>query len=283
MHTLRLLAGCIAIGSMGLTAVAQDGQPKNERPPVRPARPDGPPGDRAPRELLSPEKAKAAWTVEATGVAKHVGASDDQAKAVVIAYAAARESQAKASEKTRQELMEKAQKAGGDDGGPGGRGGLGAEGMKAMEEINAKEREKLHKALAATLSADQTTKAMASLGTFNRQWDLMVDTIVGFGLDGAKQQDALNAIEEFVVVQGKIRPGAGAAGGGDREAMRSAMQESRQKLNDSMKKVLSADQLTKFEEATRGGGRGPGGPGGPRGGGRGGDNKGGDNKGGGGG
>jgi hypothetical protein len=166
--------------------------------------------------------------------------------------------------------MEKARQAGGDEGGPGGRGGLGAEGLKAMEEMNAREREKLQKALSATLSTDQTTKAIASLGTFNRQWDVMADAIAGFGLDSAKQQEALNAVEDFVIAQGKIRPGAG----GDREAMRSAMQESRQKLNDAMKKLLSEEQLAKFEQTTRGGGRGFTGPGGP-GRGRGGDDKGG--------
>lgn len=272
MHTLRWMVCGVAIGSMGLTAAAQDAPPKPERPAVRQPRPEEPPRA-GPREQMPPEKAKAAWALEATGVSKRVGASDDQAKAVVKVYTEARESQAMAADKMRQEQREKARQGGGDDG--GGRAGPGNEGMKAMEEMNAKEREKLQKSLGATLSADQTTKAMASLGTFNRQWDQMADAIAGFGLEGAKQQEALNAIEDFVIAQGKIRPGAG-AGGGDREAVRSAMQESRQKLNETLKKALSAEQFAKFEETTRGG-RGPGGPGGPRGGRpeRGGDEKGG--------
>src|SRR5689334_8063253 len=151
MHTLRLVVCCAAVGTMGLSALAQDGAGKAERPPARQPRPDGPPPGAGQREPLSPEKAKAAWTLEATGVAKRIGASDDQAKGMVKAYAEARESQAKASDKTRQEIMEKAR--GGDEGG-GGRGGFSTEGLKAMEEMNAKEREKLQKALAATLSAD---------------------------------------------------------------------------------------------------------------------------------
>lgn len=216
--------------------------------------------------MMPPEKAKAAWSLQATGVAKRVGADDAQIKAVVLAYTEARESQGVASDKMRKEMAEKAAKnrESGDDaggpGGPGGRGGFNAESMKAMEDMNAKERDKLKKALAATLSQDQTTKALASLGTFNRQWDGMADILAGFGLDAKKQQDALNATEDFVVAQAKARAGA-AGGGGDPEAMRTAMQETRQKLMDSMKKILSEDQMGKFEGSMRGG-RGPGGPGG---------------------
>ncbi len=268
MRALRVVVSCVVVGTMALGAAAQPpGQPKGEgrrpapagqpgQPPASPREPGQPgPG----REALAPEKAKAAWELEATGVAKHLGAKDEQVKDVVKAYSEARTSHGAAMEKLRKEQMDKAEKArkegGGDENSPGrGRGGMGPEAQKAMEDLNKTEREKLHKALGATLSAEQATKAIASLGTFNRGWDNMVDTIAGFKLDAGKQTTSLDAIETFVVEQAKARESAA----GDREAMRTAMQDARKKLLDVMKKTLTEEQLTKFE-AAMGGGRGPGG------------------------
>lgn len=285
MRALKLLACCVVVGGMSMTVLGQEKGPGGERParPARGERPEGGPGGpgAGPREAMSPEKSKAAWDVQATGVAKRLTLKDEQTKAVVKAYAEARTSHQAAAEKLREELANKASEGNKDEknekkdkkdrkpeGKPegekqrpaagGGRGGFGAEALKAMEELNTSERAKLEKALAATLSAEQTTKALASLGTFNRQWDGMASTIAGFKLEAAKQQTALEAIEDFVVAQSKARAGAG---DGDREATRTAMQESRQTLAESLKKVLSEDQAKTFEESMRGGGmRGPGGP-----------------------
>jgi hypothetical protein len=216
---------------------------------------------------MSPEKAKAAWDLQAHGVAKHHGLSEDQAKTVAKAYAEARESQKTAADKQRKELMEKAR-----DGAAGGGGrGLGPEAMKAMEDLNKGEREKFEKALVAGgISAEQAGKLSASLGQFNPAWDVMVDTLAGFKLDAAKQQEGLNAIEAFVMAGSKARTGNPE----DREANREAMQGARTKLTDSLKGILDEEQLKKFESTIRGaggrqGGR-PGGPGGPGGGGGGG-------------
>lgn len=272
MRSLNVFVSCIALGTLALSATAQNEPPA--RPAVRPARPadagapqPGGPGGARPQQL-SPEKAKAAWEVEATGVAKRAMVEDAKIKDVVKAYSEARASYDAAAEKMRAEMRAKAEdKGGGNDKGGGG-GGRGAEMMKAMEDLNKAEREKLQKALGAAVSQDQTTKLMASLGTFNRQWDAMADSISGFGLEAKKQQDALNAVEDYVVAQAKIRGGGPDA---DPEARRSANQESRTKLTDSLKKVLSEEQMKKLEPMLGGGrGRGPGGPGGGGGGGQGG-------------
>src|SRR5262249_46346373 len=96
--------------------------------------------------------------------------------------------------------------------------------------------------------------------------DNMADAVAGFKLDATKQQDALVAMEDYVVAQGKAR---GQLRDGDRDAIRTAMQEAREKLSASMKKLLSEEQFKKFESTMQGGfgGRGGGGGRGPGGGG----------------
>jgi Spy/CpxP family protein refolding chaperone len=262
MRRFNVLFTCLALGAAACTAAAQE-TPRPPGPPGERPGPGGPPGEGRggfARQQLSPEKAKAAWELQATGVSTHAGLDADKTKAVVKAYVEARTSHNEESDKIRKE-MEKLR----DEGGGPGAGGFGPL-VEKLEDLNKSERAKLEKSLGSSLSPEQATRVTASLGTFNRNWDNMVDTVAGFKLEDAKQTDALNAMEEFVIAQAKAR----ASAGDDRDALRTAMQESRQKLLDSMKKVLSEEQLEKFE-ASLGRGRGPGGPGGPGGrGGRGG-------------
>ena len=196
--------------------------------------------------MVSPEKAKAAWEVEAKGVAGRLGLDAEKTKALAKAYSDARESHTAAQTKMFDEMR--------------GGGGDRTEMRQKMEDMNKAEREKFEKALGATVNADQKTKVMGSLGTFNQQWDRVADAIVGFNLEPKKHQDVLNAVEDWVVAQGKARANMA---GGDREAAQTAMQESRKKLVDTVKPLLTEDQLGKFEAAMGRGGRGgPGGPGG---------------------
>ncbi len=272
MRSLKCLFATLAIGAVATTALAQ-AQPAQPPAPGQPAeRPARPAPGRMPQ--LSAEKLHAAWELQATGVAKRLGVEDAKVKDVAKAYAEARTNQEAAMEKARKD-MESKRDAGGAQPGPGG--GRGAEALKAFDDVNNAERAKLQKALAAFMIEEKAAKAATSLGTFNRQWDNFADTIAGFKLEPAKQQDALNAIEDYVVAQSKLR---GQVQGGDREAMRNSIQEARKNLSDSLKKVLTEDQLKQFEASMgagmRGGsgGRGPGGGGG----GGGGDDKGGGGK-----
>jgi len=289
MRTLKALVCCVAVGVVavaGSLATAQDGKPKQDEKPKTDlprggggaggggggGQPGGAGGGRprqgGPGAALSAEKQKAAWELEATGVAKRLGVADDKIKGVATAYAEARASQVAALTKMREDLMKKPADKDDDKEGDAPRPRGGPEAMQAMEETNKAEREKLQKALGAALTPEQTTKAMKSLGTFNRQWDMMVDAVAGFNLEAAKQQSALEAIEDFVGSQEKVRS---AGADGDREAMRTAMEGARAKLTEAIKKVLSEEQLTKFEELMGRGGRGMGGrPGGGGGGGGGG-------------
>lgn len=288
MNCVRLVLCGIALGSFSLGVFAQN-QQSDQQPEQQSGRQ---PGQRAPGEgrgpgmgfggrQLSPEKAKAAWELQAKGVAGRLGLNEAQTKSLVSAYLAAREAVGTASEKIRQEAMQAGQE-----------GGMEAmrESMKKIEALSATERENLKKALAGSLSSEQVEKAMTSLGTFNRQWDRVVDVFGTFKLDASQQQTGLNAIEEYAVTLAAAQaqaqaamnqrraegggPGEGGGGGaggggGERDAIRTANQEGRQHLLTALQPLLNKEQVTKIEEALPGAGRGPGG-GGRRGGGGGG-------------
>ncbi|CAG0977711.1 hypothetical protein PHYC_01594 [Phycisphaerales bacterium] len=254
MRTMKLFASCLVMGALALSAVAQPEKPASDRPSQPPAG-DRPPGD-APRPrmgmpALSPEKAKAAWEAQAKGVAAGLGLDETKTNAVVKAYTDSRVSHNQATEKLRKERRD-----------AGGGGGGGPDAMadmrKKAEEMLKGEREKLEKALAASLSAEQVTKAMEPLGTFNPQWDVLTDTVSGFGLDSTKAADASKALQEYVVAMGKGRNSE------DRDAARAAMQEARKSMLETMKGLLTEEQNKKFTAAVNGGrGRGDGpGPGG---------------------
>lgn len=267
MRNMHALVAGLAISTLSVAALAQ--------PPAAPAPPATKPADKAPEApkappeagrpaqgggggQLSAEKSKAAWELEANGVAKRLALKDEVTKPLVKAYTDARTSQNDAYTKLRDE-QRKARQEGG-----GGGGGGGAEMRTALEALNKKEKEKFEKALPAGLSPDQKTKVMASLGSFNIQWDRMADAIAGFKLEPAKQQAALDAIEDNVLAIAKLN--AAATGENpDREAQRTGRTEARTKMTDALKKVLSEEQMKKFEEtipAGRGGGGGNGGGGG---------------------
>ncbi|MBX3357302.1 MAG: hypothetical protein KF745_02630 [Phycisphaeraceae bacterium] len=231
---------------MSLPVLAQPNQGggRGGQPQPRERQGGGPQGAGGPRQAMSPEKAKAAWELEAQSVAKKLGLSENETAALVKAYTQARESHNAAT----QALRERAREGGGGEGGDEGGRGRMREGMRELQELNAAERTKLEKSLGSSLSPEQTQKAVAVLGTFNRRWDQMVDTIAGFNLEGAKRDQALDAIEEFVTAQAKAMPGPGANREDiDPEALRKTMQESRQNLTTALKPVLSEDQMKQFE------------------------------------
>lgn len=282
MNCVRLVLCGIALGSFSFGALAQN-QQSGQQPGQQSERQ---PGQRAPGEgrgpgmgfggrQLSPEKAKAAWELQAKGVAGRLGLNEAQTKSLVSAYLTAREAQGTAAEKIRQEAMQAGQE-----------GGMEAmrESMKKIEEVSTTQRENLKKALAGSLSSEQVEKAMASLGTFNRQWDRVVDVFGTFKLDAAQQQQGLNAIEDYAVTLAAAQAqaqaamnqrraegggpgeggGAGGGGAGERNGIRTANQEGRQQLLTALQPLLNKEQVTKIEEALPGAGRGPGGAGGGR-------------------
>lgn len=272
MKRINVLLACVALGSFGLSAYAQDKAPKPADKPAQPAdggqpRRGGPGGPGGGGGQMSAEKSKAAWEAQAASVAKRLGYNDEQTKAVTKAYLEARESYNTASAKAREEAMKKMQeeREKNQDNQDGGRRGAGmAEMQKAMEAVTKAEKEKFEKALPGSLSGDQRSKTIASLGAFNRQWDTLTDTLLGMKLDAEKQQTAMAALEDYSAAVGKLRPSGGAAtppSDADREKMRTEMESARKKLTDSLKAVMTDDQIKKFEESMNRG-RGQGGRGG---------------------
>ncbi len=176
---------------------------------------------------LDPEKAQAAWTLAARGVANDLGLSKKVTSQLIDAYKAARESYQKAMEELR---------------------GTGDRGFEGFRELAGKERGKLETALKGFLNDKQAAEAIASLGTFNREWDRFLDVIAGFNLDDEKLFKALALVSTYVVDFDKARSSAMASQ--DWESIRTAREELKGKLDSGIAEVLSKEQLATWNEAT---------------------------------
>jgi hypothetical protein len=235
-QSLKQLAVLLAMGLLSFAAVPADAQ--------------GGRGQGGPR--LTPEELEAAWTLEAEGVANDIGASDGETAKVVAAYIAARTSQNAAMREARQAWR--------DEGGGGGGGGRGN--FQALREITTKERDALQTALGMIVSADKAATATESLGTFNRQWDMMANTLAAFGLADEKQNACLTLIADYVVSADQARSEAFA--NRDFQSFRTISQEQKSALDTLMANQLSEEQLVTWKENTARRGFGGGGGGGQR-------------------
>ena len=202
-------------------------------------------GQRGPQ--MSPEEAAAAWTLQATHVARALDLSKEQTTTLVDAYKAARESYQTAVREKMQEM-----RGGADEGDRQAR----FRGMReAQQEVAKAEIAKLEKALSG-IGEEKTKKAVAQLGTFNGEWDRMVQVIAGFNL-GDKQGKALDLTSTYNLDYTATRNEVMASG--DREAMRGVREEHKTKLDDGLKAILSEEQMASWTQATQRRGRGGGG------------------------
>jgi hypothetical protein len=188
----------------------------------------------------SPEKMAKAWALEAKTVAQDLGLPAELTAKLVDAYKAARESQ----------MAAVAAKLG---------QGRGQRDFAAIREVAQAEKAKFETALKGFLNPEQTTKALAVLGTFNRRWDLMAAALDGMNLDEKKMAEAMKLVAGYVAESDKAMQAAMASG--NRESMRETGTKLKEKLDGDMAKILSAEQMTKWNEATARRG-GPGRPGG---------------------
>jgi len=257
MRLFHVFISSLAMGLSVMPALAQD-KPGQDKPSQE--APEGGPRPRREGQMppqLPLEKATAAWEVEAKNVARSLGLSADQTKQVVATYGDARKSHYDAAAKLRQDMADKMKEARESGKSPDEMREAMDDIQKQREQLVETQRTKLKTELSKTLTGDQLTNAMTPLGTFNPNWDTMVDAIIGFKLDEAKNNDSLSAIEKYVVVISKPRSVD------DPQANRAANQEARKKLLDTVKPLLSDEQLGTFQRTLTGGGRGPGGrPGG---------------------
>jgi hypothetical protein len=115
-------------------------------------------------------------------------------------------------------------------------------------EVNQAEKAKFETALKGFLNPEQTTKALATLGSFSRRWDPMVEALDGMNLEEKKKAEAMKLVADAVAESDKAMQAAMASG--DRESVRDTMTKLREKLDADMGKILSAEQMTKWTEAT---------------------------------
>ncbi len=275
------------VAVLALPALAQDAQkpaspsePAQGDRPQRPRNQDGQPGGgggggRQGGPQLSAERSAAAWKLQAEGVAKRFDLDPTSTNTLVDAYLTQRKGNQVESDKLRDEMRKEMENdAGGDR----------REAMRKMmikqDEMQKTSREAFRTSIAGVLKGEQLDRAMKSLGAFNRQWDQAVDAVAFFKLDAAKQQKALEALEDYVVTGGEIMAKAramfeiGDMSGGQK--LREEADKARQQCIDAVKPMLTQEQAIKFEEALPRGmggmrgpggfGGGPGGGGGPRGG-----------------
>ncbi len=229
-----LVIGAFAVTVSGISARAQPGGGPGGGGP-------GGPGGGLPPEVRA--KVEAA---QAQAVAASLTLDAEKSGKLAEAYSAAR----KAAAESRPE------------GGGGGRGDWEAM-LKAQEENRAK----MQESFKAFLDEAQAKEAAAILGGNARQWDRLVAVILGFGLEEAKQAEALGHTVTYVKASVKAREDN--AGSGNFEGVRTAMAAAKKTLDDAIAPLLSDAQKAEWTEKTargpRGGGerRGEGGPGGP--------------------
>lgn len=180
---------------------------------------------------LAPEKAEAAWQLEAGCVAKALELSEENTQGLVDAYKAARTSH-------QEGIQALFTDTGGDRGSR----------FQAFREFREKELGKLDEALKGILTEAQAAKAIVSLGTFDRRWDGYVDTLAGFELGDEKLTKALVLVNQYVVDADKVMREAMA--NQDLMSMREARRELKEKLDTALAAVLSEDEQAKWGEAT---------------------------------
>ena len=187
---------------------------------AQPPGPGGPPGP--------PEKNEKAWNIEANAVAQSLTLSPELTTKLADAYKAARESLMEAHRAAMK---------------PGERPD-----PAKMREVTQAEKAKFEAAVKAFLNPEQTTKAVAILGAGGRRLDPMAIALDGLNLDEKAKSAAWKLVFDYLVEADSAMPTA--AAGGDRQAMREKAGTLKAKLDADMAKVLSADQLTKWNEAT---------------------------------
>jgi len=167
---------------------------------------------------------------------------------VVKAYRRARTSQNEGIAKIREEFAGKRSDPGPDrpvhTANRGGRGAVFAEVRQRTEALAKAEVERLREALLeAGLTPPQTDRAMVTLGSFSRQWDMIVARMNEFELPEARSEAAHEAVHEYIATLARVDRT-------DRGAMREVSQDAREKLRKDLASVLSEEQLEQLRRWT---------------------------------
>ena len=179
---------------------------------------------------LPPEEAVKAWAVQVNVLSKDLGLTEDESDKVKKVYQGSRE-----------ELQKAIQEAIGE-------GGVGPDRFAEVREITDQQRKKLLGQLKGILGEDKGNKATGTLGTFNRQWDVFTAALTGLGLSEDTLQTAMGHVGKYVVAMEEARRTA--IENSDFQSIRTARQELKAKLDESLAGVLTEEQLAKWKEAT---------------------------------
>jgi hypothetical protein len=244
MQRAQSIVVLAAVCFLGLPAL---GQAQDQAQDQAPERRGG--GRQAPRSQMTTEQSKAAWETQAKSVASQLGVVDPNAQAMTTVYLTARKSYREAVGAARAAARKEREAAGGgDDGGQGpvgrDRRGSGARFAKVRDA----EREKLQSALEPYVQAENLKTAVAILGSFDRSYDGMTNTLLGFELGDEKTMKAMASLNESVVARGKLADM-------DREKRRDAMVDMRDDLMAGLSVVLDGEQLEALQKSMRRGGR----------------------------
>lgn len=223
-----LVLGALAVTAAGISAVAQPaGGPGAGGPGGGPGGPGG--GGGIPPELRAKIEAAEAQTVAAS-----LNLDAEKTGKLAEAYSAARKA---AAEKGPDQV------ARGD--------------WEAMRKIQEENQAKMAETFKGFLDEAQAKEAASVLGGNGRQWDRLVGVVLGFGLDEAKQKEALGHTLAFVKASSKARAESFAAG--NPESARTGMMAAKKAMDDAIALLLSDAQKAEWAEKTSRGPRGGGG------------------------
>lgn len=211
------LIGALAVTVAGISAMAQPG-----------GGPGGPGGGMSPEEKAKVEAA------QAQTVAASLNLDAEKSAKLAEAYSAGR----KAAAENRPE------------------GGGGGRDFEAMLKIQEENRAKLEEAFKGFLDEAQAKEAASILSGNARQWDRHVGVILGFGLEEAKQKEALG--HTLAYVKASIKAREDNAGAVDFDAVRTAMVASKKTLDEAIAPLLNDAQKAEWTEKTSRGPRGGG-------------------------
>lgn len=192
------------------------------------AQPGGPGGGMSPEERAKVEAA------QAQTVAASLTLDAEKSAKLAEAYSAAR----KAAAESRPE------------GAPRGD-------WEAMLKIQEENRAKMEESFKGFLDEAQAKEAASVFSGNPRQWDRFVGVILGFGLDEAKQKEALGHTLTFVKASLKAREDN--AGAVNFDGVRAAISASKKTLDEAVAPLLNDAQKAEWTEKTSRGPRGGGG------------------------
>jgi len=123
-----------------------------------------------------------------------------------------------------------------------------------MRKLQDEQKAKFEESFKAFLDEAQAKEAAEVLGGFNRQWDRLVSVILGFGLEEAKQAEALGHTLAYVKASAKARTEN--AGADNFDAIRASVAASKKTLDEAIAPLLTDAQKAEWTEKTARGPRG---------------------------